>query len=54
MNNEKEVRREKKEEKRERRKGEEGRRFCEGIGGDANGHEVSLVTTAAEKMRAHL
>jgi len=49
----KRIRREKnKEEKRQRRKREEGRRFGEGTGGDASGHEVSLVTTATGKMRA--
>jgi len=42
----------KKGEKRQRRMKEEGRRFGEGTGGEACGHEVSLVATATDKMRA--
>jgi len=51
LNDKKDIRREKKEKKRQKRKREEGRRFGEGTGGDASGHEVSLVTTATNKKR---
>jgi len=53
LNNRLKIKRERKEEKEEKRKRKERRRFWEGKGGDPVGHEVSLVTTATEKMRAH-
>jgi len=53
LNDKKKIGREKREEKRQKSKREEGRRFGEGTGGDASGHEVSLVTTATDKVRAH-
>ena len=45
--NKKRIRRERREETEKEER--EGRRFEEGRGGDASGHEVSLVTTATEK-----
>ena len=49
--NKKRIRREK--EGREDEEGREKRRgFGEGAGGDAGGHEVSLVTTETDKKRA--
>jgi len=50
LNDKKDIRREKKEKKRQKRKREEGRRFGEGTGGDASGHELSLVTTATNNI----
>jgi len=49
LNDKKDIRREKKEKKRQKRKREEGRRFGEGTGDEASGHELSLVTTATNK-----
>jgi len=47
------IEREKRRRKETRRKREEKRGFEREQGGDVSGHEVSLVTTATDKRRAH-